>query len=197
MSIQKIGILGLLILLSFVGCTKEEKKEPVEAKQQMATKVGDGFSLEAAKVKFDWTIDSDKIKITLSAPTTGWIGIGFNPTEEMKDANFYIGFVKDSEVKVIDQHGTSKRLHKEDESLGGKNDVADVSGKEENKTTKISFTAPLKTGDTLDGEIKLNTDITVLLAYGKSDRMAQQHLANTTLKLNLSTGSYKVLQISK
>lgn len=191
------GVLLVLALIVF-SCSKGEDSAPAEpakpaAAPTQATAVdGGGFTLNAAKVDFTWNVQGDKMSVKLKAPTTGWVGVGFNPSEEMKDANFIIGFVKDGKVSVLDQHGSAKRNHKKDEMLGGADDVADAVGSEEGNTTEISFTVPLKTGDSLDGEINAQADQIVLLAYGKSDRLVQQHVANARLKVNLSTGSYQV-----
>jgi len=198
---NKTVISVALVLAVFVfSCSKGEESAstPASSAQPMqAAAEGSGFTLNAAKVDFTWNISGEMLSVKLKAPTTGWVGIGFNPSEEMKDANFILGFIKDGKVSVLDQHGSSKRNHKEDAALGGADNVADTSGTEAGGSTEISFSMPLKAGDTLDKEIKAQTDQVILLAYGKTDRLAQQHVANAKLKVNLSTGSYQILDISK
>ena len=80
-------------------------------------------TLEDKKISFSWTVDGEKIHIKLVAKTEGWVGIGFNPSKKMKDANFILGYVKKGVVKVTDEFGTSATGHKTDSKLGGTDDV--------------------------------------------------------------------------
>ncbi|MFH2000961.1 MAG: DOMON domain-containing protein [Planctomycetota bacterium] len=198
---KTIIVVAVVLALIVFSCSKgeeaQEKASPAAQPAQAASIAGGGFMLKAADVDFTWNIQGDKLSVKLAAPTTGWIGVGFNPTEEMKDANFIIGFVKDGEVSVLDQFGTAKRKHKEDSELGGTDNLSDTAGSETASSTEISFTMPLKSGDAMDREILPQADQVVLLAYGNTDRLAQQHVANAKLKVNLSTGSYQVLKISE
>lgn len=191
-----ILITALLLAITCLNCSKEEKTEAA-AEPQMAMAADGGFALEVGGIKVHWTLAGENLNVKLAAPTTGWIGIGFNPSDEMKDANFIIGYVKDGEVTVTDHHGSAKRQHKEDTALGGTDNVSEATGSEANGVTEIGFSLPLQTGDSLDGSIQPTSDAIVLLAYGKTDRLVQQHVLRARLKLNLSTGKYQVLMLEQ
>jgi len=141
------------------------------------------------QITLQWALDAESISIKLSAHTTGWVGIGFNPTEDMKDANFILGYVKDGKVKVRDDYGSSLRKHTKDIKSGGQENITNVSGKEENGTTEIAFTIPLDSKDAMDSVLKTDEDTTVLLAYGAGrDSFLSKHKYHAVMKVNLSTG---------
>ena len=187
-------VMILMLAIACLACSKEEKKEAV-AEPQTALAMDGGYALEAGKIKLFWHIVEKNINIKLSAPTAGWVGIGFNPAEEMKDANFIIGYVKDGEVKVIDHHGSGKRQHRDDIALGGTDNVTGATGSESDGVTEIGFSLPLQTGDSLDGSLQPAADTIVLLAFGMTDRLAQQHVHRARLKLNLANGKYQILML--
>lgn len=141
------------------------------------------------KITFAWKVDGDKLAVKLAAETEGWMGIGFNPSTEMKDANFILAYVKDGETKIIDEFGDSDTSHVADEKLGGTADVALVGGTEVGGLTTVEFTIPLKSADKNDREINVNGDTVVLLAYGSRDSFKTKHTYRTALKVNLSTGA--------
>jgi hypothetical protein len=137
---------------------------------------------------FQWTVNGANLDVQISAPTTGWVGIGFNPSHDMKDANIIMGYVKDGQAKVSNEFGTTDTSHEKHAKVGGKDSVSGVSGKEENGVTTIDFTIPLKTGDPKDKVITVNGETAVIMAYGPRDSMNVKHSARTMFKVNLSTG---------
>lgn len=149
-------------------------------------------SLTADKMTFDWSVNGDQLAVKLSAPTTSWVAVGFNPSSKMKDANIIIGYVKDGKVKILDDHGTASTQHKSDKKIGGADNVTVVGGSEENDVTTIEFTIPLNSGDEKDGVIDPNADTTVILAYGQGrDSFRVKHKFHNTTIVNLSTGATK------
>lgn len=147
------------------------------------------FEAKAKNMSFSWKVDGSDLKVKLSGKTTGWIGIGFNPSTQMKDADFVLGYVKDGKAKIIDEFGDSERTHKQDEKLGGSNNVTLVGGSEESGVTTIEFSIPLKSGDKTDTAIDPAGETIVLLAYGgKRDSFKSKHKYRTTIKVNLSSG---------
>ena len=146
--------------------------------------------IKEQKMTFAWKVDGDKLAVKISAATEGWVGIGFNPSKEMKDANFILGYVKDDKTTLVDEFGDSETSHSPDDKLGGSSDVTLVGGSENAGTTTIEFTIPLKSADKNDPAIDGAGENTVLLAYGGGrDSFKTKHNYRTTLKVNLATGA--------
>lgn len=152
-------------------------------------------TLKVKNMQFSWTIEGDLIHVLLSAKTTGWVGIGFDPENAMQGANIIIGAVKDGRFKIEDQYGDRKRGHSNDEELGGKNDVINPSGTEKDGITTITFTLPLNTGDKYDKIINPEGTSLVILAYGAGkDSFKNRHPFRTVLEINYSTGENKKIK---
>jgi DOMON domain len=148
--------------------------------------------IEVEKIAFEWKVEKELIHVRLTAETTGWVGIGFNPSVEMKDANFVIGYVKKGKVKVTDHFGVTNRQHQKDEKVGGKNNITNIAGSEKNDITEISFTIPLNSGDSKDQALVPDKDSTILLAYGLGrDSFRTKHKFKAVLNVNLKTGQFK------
>lgn len=148
--------------------------------------------IEVEKMTLEWKLDGQQIHVRLTAKTTGWVGIGFNPSTEMKDANFILGYVKKGKVKVTDHFGTSKRQHDKDKKLGGKRNVTNIDGSESKNMTEVAFTIPLNSGDAKDQVIDPEKETKVLLAYGSGrDSFRAKHQFKAALSVNLKTGQFK------
>jgi hypothetical protein len=149
-------------------------------------------TIDITSMTFSWTVDGANLNVRISAKTDAWVGIGFNPTEAMKDANFILGHVKGAEVTVVDHAGTGKFQHMEDTTLGGAANVTNISGSESDGVTTIGFTIPLNSGDPRDPVIVPDAETRVLLAYATGrDSFGSKHKFRKALTVNLATGSYK------
>lgn len=152
-------------------------------------------TITVEQMTFQWSLEPELIHIKLAAKTTGWVGVGFNPSQAMKDADFVIGYVKNGQANVKEQIGSGLNSHMEKVKSGGKDNVTNISGKEENGMTEITFTLPLKSGDKFNTMIDPNGETTVLLAYGAGMKsFLIKHQYRTALKVNLSTGSYQAIK---
>ena len=144
------------------------------------------------KMVVSWKIDGPNIQVKLSAPTKGWVGIGFNPSDEMKDAKFILGYVKDGKLVLTDDFGTADTKHEPVETLGGKSDVTSVGETLQGDTTTIEFVMPLASTDSKGCKIDPAGNTTVLLAYGPdNDSFKIKHKFRTKISVNLTTGEYK------
>ena len=171
-------------LLSLFTCLLLFTAQPFAADYQ--------HSVTADKMRFDWSINGDVLAIKLTAPTKGWVGIGFNPSNKMKDADFIVGYVKGGKVSIFDEFGTHASKHGKDTKKGGNNDVTIVGGTEKGKQTTLEFTIPVNSGDSLDATLDTQGDTVVLLAYGPDrDSTRMKHTFHKTMTVNLSDGSVK------
>lgn len=150
--------------------------------------------LKDKDMTFAWKVDGEKLAVKMSAKTEGWVGVGFNPSDKMKDANYILGYVKKGKAKIIDDFGTKKNAHKSDKKLGGTPDAELVTGTEESGVTTIEFVMPLKSEDKYDTSLVVDGDTIVLLAFGAGrDSFKSRHKYRSTFKVNLSTGSSEKL----
>jgi hypothetical protein len=151
--------------------------------------------VDVDNMTFQWKVDGENLHVGLRAKTTSWVGIGFNPTDGMKDANFILGYVKGGKVKITDHHGTTARQHDQDSKSGGQDNITNAAGKEDGGFTEISFTIPLNSGDANDGVIVPDKENVVLLAYGPGrDSFKTRHAFKIALKINLATGKFDKLK---
>lgn len=111
-------------------------------------------------------LETDSLEISISAPTTGWVSVGFEPSRVMKDADIYIGYVRDDEVVLRDDFGTGNTSHAPDTSLGGESSFTRLSGTEADGLTSISFVIPRDSGDSFDKVLAAGGTYKVLLGYG-------------------------------
>lgn len=195
----KVCLLPLLILLT-VSCSDSGKEAPeatATAPQLTGAELG-GYShgIVVKDMRFLWRLREDSLDIKLAAPTKGWVAVGFAPDGalNMKGADLVIGSVRAGKVEVFDHYGTMKDKHQDDERLGGKSDISNVSGLEADGVTEVQFTLPLNSGDDKDRPIGTG-DNTVLLAYGRSDRIVLKHTFRAVLTLDLSTGRHTVVKM--
>jgi hypothetical protein len=151
--------------------------------------------VDVDNMTFQWKVDGDNLHVGLKAKTSSWVGIGFNPTEGMKDANFILGYVKGDKVKITDHYGTTARQHNKDSKSGGQDNITNAAGNEANGFTEISFTIPLNSGDAKDGAILPDKENVVLLAYGPGrDSFKTRHAFKTALKIDFATGKFSKLK---
>jgi hypothetical protein len=190
-----VTLFVLFLTALWSGCGQEAPDEAPVAEPLAAAELGDYARGIAMKdMRFLWTLQQDSIDIKLSAPTTGWVGIGFNPDtpENMKGANFILGYVKGGEAQAFDHFGTTKNKHKDDEKLEGRTDLSNLTGTEQDGTTVLEFTIPLDSGDPKDTPVSREENH-VLLAYGRSDSIVLKHRFRSLSKVNLSTGEHSIL----
>jgi hypothetical protein len=134
-----------------------------------------------------WQFMGNEIEFTLKAPTSGWVSIGFNPSNGMKDAEYILGYVQEGNTVVRQDFGTGRFSHKAVTDLGWKESIAVVSGSEEGSVTTIVFRLPLQWGESYGTVFKEGQTYKVLLAYGPDNRdnFTSKHRKRTTFSVTL------------
>lgn len=151
-----------------------------------ATPMLDGYqSATAAGVTVQWMVDETMLNVQVSAPTDGWIAVGFDPTNKMKDANIIIGFVKDGVVMLRDDYGIGQVRHGADVDNGGTDNLSNVEGGETDGATTIRFTIPLDSGDALDKVLVPGQSYKMIAAQGSKDDFGTIHAKRGSVEIIL------------
>ncbi|MBN2050378.1 MAG: DOMON domain-containing protein [Spirochaetales bacterium] len=179
--VEKILRITLSLLLLFTAAG-------LFAQQPAVSSVAGGFSRVEADsgYTFTWKIVGNEIEATMSAPTTGWVAVGFNPTNKMQGATYVIGYVKDGTAQLRHDWGHSPIGHRAVTDMGGVSRVTLISGREENGRTELSFRLPLNPGDQYFTPIKAGERNTVIWAFGSNngDNYTAKHTKRGSLVLN-------------
>ena len=168
--------LMLVLIAALAGAQAQQKDE-------------NGFWVTSAiGMDLKWKVEGEWLYVSVSAPTTGWVSVGFNPAGKMKNANIIIGYVQTGEVFIRDDFGSAPTQHQADAGIGGSLDIGKPSGSESNGKTEISFRIKLDSGDTKDRPLEAGKTYRVILGYGKdgADNFEAYHGdKRTTIKIKL------------
>ncbi len=161
---KRISVLMLMMVLAAAALSANGNGESEGAE----VPVREGYSsADIEAINFQWKVEGENLSVQLTAPTTGWVAIGFDPSRKMKDANIIIGYLDDDgKARVRDDFGTGQTRHGADTDNGGSEDLSDIEGEEADGMTRIRFTIPLDSGDSMDKPLSPGNTYTIIAAYG-------------------------------
>ncbi len=159
--------LTLFVMFAALLSASGGKEAPVEAVAADAA-----TSAFFGNISLEWEVSEtgDEIVFILNAKTTGWVAVGFDPTQIMKNAQFVIGYVNSGDVEIRDDFGNGSFSHAPDTSLGGTDDIRLISGREEDEWTQLIFALPVNSGDDKDVPLTLGEKHKILLAFGPDNK---------------------------
>ncbi len=136
----------------------------------------DGFKeITVNTFVFRWRIVGQNIEFTMSAPTTGWVAVGFKPSFMMKDADFILAYVRNGEVFASDEFGTAGTNHQADTRLGGEDSITVLGGREVDEVTTIQIRRPLESSDPYDQTLIPGETLKIIFAWSAADNFTSIH----------------------
>jgi hypothetical protein len=106
----------------------------------------------------------------------------------MEGEDILIGYVQQGNLNLQDYYANTAVNHASDVSLGGRDDVLEASGTEDEKSTTIEFRRKLDTGDKFDKPLGNGTHL-VQLAYASNDDFMTYHgEKRTVIKIDFLAG---------
>ena len=142
---------------------------------------GSGRSFEVC-----WKNDAQDLYMAMKAKTLGWIAVGYEPTDWMKDADIVLGYVHDGNAIVQDQYSTGNYgPHVPDTELGGTNDIQEYGGRAENGYTVIEFKRKMNTGDKYDKAFVPGQAVPIIWSLSDSNSTEVRHVADGKGVMNL------------
>ncbi len=188
-----VPLLSVLLLLSS-GCI-QQKEAPVVV-EKAATEVwkADGVVGESeyarsmvlrcpakqgyagGEMEISWKNDQEYLYLAMNASTDGWLAIGFEPQEWMKDADIILASVQGSKAIVLDEYCTGNYgPHIEDSMLGGTNDIVEFGGSKVAGRTIVELKRKLDTGDKFDKAFSPGQAISIIWALSDSPDISLKH----------------------
>lgn len=185
-------LLGLLLLSS--GCIQPQEKPEVSERTVVEVWKPDGIvgqneysrsmvlqsparqGYSGGQMEVSWKNDEDYLYLALKGSTDGWVALGFEPSEWMKDADVIQGWAEDGKAVVLDGYSMGNYgPHLEDTELGGSYDILSSGGRQEGGYTVIEVKRRLDTGDRFDKAFTPGQRISAIWAMGRSDDNEAKH----------------------
>jgi hypothetical protein len=185
-------ILGLLVL--FCGCIQPEEA-PVVAEHAAteewkaegmvgASEYSRSMLLQAparqgysgGDMEISWKNDEQFLYLALNGSTDGWLSIGFEPLEWMKNSDIILASVQGSKATALDEYCTGNYgPHIEDVLLGGTSDIAEFGGSKAAGRTTIELKRKLDTGDKFDKAFSPGQAISIIWALSQNPDISLKH----------------------
>jgi len=180
---KKLLIIALLALTIFT-ITYSQQVPKIDGKLS-PNEYDHYINLSNGDFRMFWKIVGDEVYILMIGRTKGYVALGISPTVKAGNADYIIGYVTDKGVKVLDYYAPEKHAsHTADEKLGGKNNILEYAGTEDNEYTYIEFRRKLVTGDKYDKEFPKSGKLLIVWALGSSDDPSSMHVKRGYGELN-------------
>lgn len=134
---------------------------------------------------FEWAFDKGNLHCKATAPTTGWVAIGFNTKDELSGTNLIMGAVEQDFVTIDDRFIVKPGSHKSITELGGSEALTQRAGHELSNNTTISFSIPLSVNDKFHHDLHEGREYYVLMAFSREDDFQHHSMMRTTIKIKL------------
>ncbi|MDX9958656.1 MAG: cytochrome and DOMON domain-containing protein [Spirochaetia bacterium] len=132
-------------------------------------------TFEGGTLTVYWTISDSLAWFAMSAPTGGWVALGFGSESMMQGADMAIGWVEgDGTPFVLDCYSTGPYgPHPPDTELGGKDDLSSFAAIEKDGITTIEFSRPIAASEANDKPLVSGEPY--IWAYGPTDDFDEYH----------------------
>jgi hypothetical protein len=158
-----------------------------QAAPQQTTNAAGYNEITSSGITLQWKVVAPNLDIIVTAPTKGWVAVGFSTDGMMKGANLILAKVENGVAVAEDDFGYAVHAHASDVSLGGVDNVTNLTGTESatQTQTEMGYTIPLDSGDQYDLPLAQGTTYKVLLSYSTSDDFTVKHALHTSVAITL------------
>lgn len=164
------SILIILILVFSMSCKGQENS---------------GKSISKNRMIVSWHYENDRIFFEMSAPTDGWVTIGFNTTSGTKGAYLLMGNIVKNQPNVVEHYTLSAGNYKTIKSLGESPQVKDISGSENSNGTTLKFSLPIMAKSKYQKDLSVGNEYTMIIAYSQEDDFQHHSIMRSSVDINL------------
>jgi len=209
-------IIGLLLFSS--GCIQPQEAPVVAEKMTTEEWKADGIvgsseysrsmvlqsparqGYSGGNMEISWKNDQEYLYLAMNGSTDGWLAIGFEPLEWMKNSDIIIASVQAGKAVARDEYCTGNYgPHIEDTMLGGTDDVKEFAGRNEAGRTIFELKRKLNTGDKFDKVFSPGQSISIIWALSNNPDLDFKHnvafgegIITLTSELNMATATMAI-----
>ncbi len=142
-------------------------------------------NIEKNGVKVHWHFGNDRIYFEMTAPTYGWVTIGFNTKSAMDGAYLLMGNVINTKVNLVEHYTSSSGNYKAITQHGADPKVEDVEGAEHGNSTTIKFSLPIHASSKYQRDLSEGMEYVMTIAYSQEDDFQHHSRMRTSVNVTL------------
>jgi hypothetical protein len=140
--------------------------------------------VERGGMSVRWYIEGTDLFVTMKAPTTGWVAVGFNTQSTLDGSLLILGAVEAGMVRV-EEHIAQPPKHPNRIHLGGSLALRRFEAKEQDGETQVSFVLDLLTRDHVAPLLSLGALVYLTLAFSQDDDFQHHSIMRTSVQITL------------
>lgn len=126
-------------------------------------------SITVKDMVIKWNERADHWVFEMSAPTEGWLALGFNTKNSIVHTNLIMATVKAGVLESEDLYVVGFGNPQPVEKLGGKSAIHQLQGEEKAGRTTIRFSIPKTAIDKYHYDLQPGQDLWLICAYSRAD----------------------------
>ena len=132
-----------------------------------------------------WQHEHSFVRFALSAPTHGWLAIGFNENSDLSGTYLIMARVRDGFVQITEHKVLQPGKYLPVMELGGKAMIFDCQGQETADSTIISFCIPTGLYGACQKDLSSGLPYHFTMAYSRSDDFQHHSVMRTSERMAL------------
>jgi hypothetical protein len=132
-----------------------------------------------------WHHQNERIYFEMTAPTEGWVAIGFNFSDDITDTYLLMGNVVTNTPTVAEYYTVSTGNYKPITAFAVPPQVQHVTGLEGKNNTQLNFSVPVKAISKYQKDLLPGMEYVLHIAYSREDDFQHHSMMRTAVKIKL------------
>lgn len=141
------------------------------------------FVIEGMQVEWEYT--GDLLTFRLHSPYQGWVGLGFNETNDIVNTNLVMGAVTEDRTQMEEFYVVGFGDPQPVVSLGGKLAVQAYEGVEDATGTSFQFTVDTSIQDDYHYDLRPGQKVWLICSYSMEDDFGHHSIMRRHLEIEL------------
>ena len=132
-----------------------------------------------------WEEKGEWLEIEMSAPTQGWLAIGFNEEDGLSGTHLVMAAIRGNEPELSDRYILGAGDHRALSDLGVRERLQLISGEENASGSRVSFRIPKHSTNEYHKNLLPGTSFYLLMAYSREDDFKHHSVMRTSVQITI------------
>jgi DOMON domain len=132
-----------------------------------------------------WYHQNGRVYFGMSAPTDGWVAIGFNLSGDIAGTYLLMGNVVNNKATVVEHYTVNAGNYKPITAFGISSQVQHIDGAENKRNTTLNFSLPVKANSKYQKDLFPGLKYVLHIAYSREDDFQHHSIMRTSVNISL------------